>query len=211
MPGSGPARWGWHRLDSRVAERIVAAAGIRPGDLVLDVGAGHGALTAPLLDAGARVIAFEVHPGRAAALRRRFEGRAARVVMADAVDLRLPRRPFKVVANPPFFVLPAILRRLLSPGSRLERADLVAPRFVATKWASPGAPGAGRWGTTFQAQRGPTIPQRAFHDPAPEPVCLLVIRRLDAPNAERRGRSRVGEGPRASQNSAGLPSRHGRL
>jgi len=39
---------------------------------VLDVGAGQGALTGPLIQAGARVIAVELHPGRAEALRRRF-------------------------------------------------------------------------------------------------------------------------------------------
>ena len=45
--------WGWHRLADDWAERIVAAAGIRPGELVLDIGAGHGALTGPLVRAGA--------------------------------------------------------------------------------------------------------------------------------------------------------------
>jgi 23S rRNA (adenine-N6)-dimethyltransferase len=39
---------------------------------VLDIGAGQGALTRPLVQAGARVIAVELHPGRAEALRRQF-------------------------------------------------------------------------------------------------------------------------------------------
>ena len=58
-------------------------AAIRPGDLVVDLGAGHGALTSALLDAGARVVAVELHPARArlaarAVRRRRGDRRAGR-------------------------------------------------------------------------------------------------------------------------------------
>jgi 16S rRNA A1518/A1519 N6-dimethyltransferase RsmA/KsgA/DIM1 with predicted DNA glycosylase/AP lyase activity len=48
-----------------VGRPVVAGADIRPGELVYDLGAGDGALTGPLLAAGARVIAMELHPGRA--------------------------------------------------------------------------------------------------------------------------------------------------
>ena len=60
--GTSRRAWGWHRLDHEWAARIVAQAGIRPGELVLDIGAGEGALTAPLIRAGARVVAVELHP-----------------------------------------------------------------------------------------------------------------------------------------------------
>ena len=84
MPGAGAPgrRWGWHRLRAERAEQLVAVAAIRPGDLVLDLGAGDGALTEPLRAAGARVLAVELHPGRAERLRTRFapsrDGRPAR-------------------------------------------------------------------------------------------------------------------------------------
>ena len=65
MPASVPGRtaqpWGWHRLTDSWARRLVAKADVRPGELVLDIGAGHGALTAPLLAAGAHVVAVELH------------------------------------------------------------------------------------------------------------------------------------------------------
>lgn len=154
----------------------MAGAGIRPGTLVLDVGAGDGTITAALIDAGAHVIAIELHEGRLQTLRERF-GDRARVVRADAADLRLPRRAFSVVANPPFAATSPLLRRLLAPGSRLVSADLVLQRQAADRWLRPDAPGARRWGRTFVTHDGPTLPRRAFH-PAPRvDARVLRIRR----------------------------------
>jgi 23S rRNA (adenine-N6)-dimethyltransferase len=126
--------WGWHRLTDPWARRVVAAAGVGPEDLVLDLGAGDGALTRPLLATGARVVAVELHPGRLAALHRLAATEPQlRVVRADVTDLRWPRRPFRVVANPPYAGVSALLDRLLAPGSRLVQADLVLQRQPARR------------------------------------------------------------------------------
>lgn len=174
--GAPPPRWGWHQLDRRWAERLVADAGVAPGDLVVDVGAGTGAILAPLLDAGARVIAVEAHPERARLLRERF-GDAVVVVQADAAELRLPRRPYRVVANPPFGVTSALLRRLLQPGSRLRSADLIVQEQAARRWATAGGPGAGRWHRTFGISLGPLVPRSAFRPRPRVDARLLAIRR----------------------------------
>ena len=134
MPVSGPSRrlWGWHRLADDWAARIVAEAGVRPGELVFDIGAGEGALTAHLIRAGARVVAVELHPGRAARLAARFP--QATVVRADVRDLRLPLRPFRVVASPPYAITASLLALLLAPGTLLLAADLVLQRAVVRKY-----------------------------------------------------------------------------
>lgn len=186
MPApAGGTRWGFHRLASRVADRIVADAGIGPGDLVLDVGAGDGALTRPLVACGARVVAVELHPARAAELRRRFAAAAVTVVETDAADLWLPRRPFRVVANPPFASSVALLRRLTARGSRLERADLVLPAHLARRLAGGDLAGAARWQRAFVVAPPRRLERSAFTPPAPQPVALVVIERRRAPSAAR--------------------------
>jgi 23S rRNA (adenine-N6)-dimethyltransferase len=177
VPAESGTRWGWHQLDSRWARRVVEEAGIAPGDLVLDVGAGTGALTAALVAVGARVIAIELHPQRAAHLAERFDRRDVTVVRADASDLRLPRRPFKVVANPPFGITASLVKRLLSNGSRLLRADLIVPTYAARRWTSPTAPGLARWGVHYSIHLGRPPPRSAFRPPPPSGVALLVIER----------------------------------
>jgi 23S rRNA (adenine-N6)-dimethyltransferase len=149
---------------------------VRAGDLVLDIGAGTGALTCWLVEHGARVVAVELHPRRAGVLRRRFDERVV-VVQTDAGDLRLPRRPFRVVANPPFAATTAIMRRLLTPGSRLLGADLVVPRHVARRWVAPGAPGRARWSKQFMVERGGNLPRHAFDPPTRADAVVLRIRR----------------------------------
>ena len=179
MLAGGNVRWGWHRLAPRWAERLVADAGVAPGDLVLDIGAGDGAITAPLVAAGARVIAVELHPQRAALLRERFAdaGRRVTVVRADAADLRLPRRPFRVVASPPYAATALVLRRLLAPGSRLVAADLVLEHAAARRWATGRAPGAARWSRDFDAALGRRLPRSAFTPRPPIDSTTLLLRR----------------------------------
>ncbi|HVH23169.1 MAG TPA: rRNA adenine N-6-methyltransferase family protein, partial [Pseudonocardia sp.] len=88
--------WGWHRLHDEWARRVVAQSAVRAGDLVLDLGAGRGALTGPLVEAGATVLAVELNAGRARRLTDRFAAQPVRVVTADLAELRLPGRPFRV-------------------------------------------------------------------------------------------------------------------
>lgn len=168
--------WGWHQLERAWAEQLVADATIPRRAVVLDVGAGTGAITAPLLRAGARVIAVEAHRGRAVALRERFE-REIVVVEADAADLRLPTRPYYVVANPPFGVSTALLHRLLQPGSRLVAARLILQDAVARRWAGPEAPGARRWRRELRTTLGPRIPRHAFVPRSRVDARVLVIDR----------------------------------
>lgn len=144
---------------------------------MLDLGAGEGALTTHLITDGARVIAVELHPRRAQRLRERFAGARLTVVQADAGSLRLPRRPFRVVANPPYAITSVLLRSLLAPGSRLVAADLVLQRAVVRRYADGCAPGAGRWRASYEVRQGRSLPRRAFRPPPRVDSAVLIVRR----------------------------------
>jgi 23S rRNA (adenine-N6)-dimethyltransferase len=168
--------WGWHPLTDEWATRIVADAAVRPGELVLDIGAGHGALTAQLVGRGARVIAVELHPSRALYLCQRFAGLPVTVVQADAVSLRLPRRPFRVVASPPYAITSPLLRLLLAPSSRLTAADLVLQRAVVRRYAGQSAGGRRRQARQWRVRAGRSLPRRAFRPPPAVDSAVLVVR-----------------------------------
>lgn len=170
-------RWGWHELRPEWADRLVGLAGVAPGDIVLDIGAGRGMITRSLLEHGARVIAVELHPGRAQALRVAF-GREVIVVQHDAADLRLPGRPFSVVASLPYKSSSPILRRLLHSGSQLVEAHVVVQAQAAARWASPAAPGAARWQRVYRTSVGVTVPRRAFVPPPRVDSRVLAVRRV---------------------------------
>jgi len=142
----------------------VRAAAIRPGDLVVDLGAGHGALTSALVDAGARVVAVELHPARAQLLRERFADDAVTVVRADVATVRLPRRPFRVVANPPWAVAESVRAHLLRAPA-LVRADLVLPRWLARRWAAQSP----------HIAVGSSLRAESFSPPAPTGSAVAVL------------------------------------
>ena len=169
--------WGWHPLTDEWATRIVADAAVRPGELVLDIGAGHGVLTAELVERGARVIAVELHPARVRHLCRRFAGRPVTVVQADALSLRLPRRPFRVVASPPYAITSPLLRQLLAPSSQLTAADLVLQRAAVRRYASGWAAGPRRRARQWRVRAGRSLPRRAFRPPPAVDSAVLVVRR----------------------------------
>jgi 23S rRNA (adenine-N6)-dimethyltransferase len=169
--------WGWHRLDSRGVRRTVDAVGVVAGDLVLDVGAGDGVITRELLARGASVVAVELHPRRAADLRAAFRGERVVVVQADAADLRLPRRPFKVAANPPFGITTALLRRLTSARSNLDCAGVVVPTWAAGRWTACRGGGRAASRQVFRFESGGRIPAGAFTPRAPRDAALLLITR----------------------------------
>jgi 23S rRNA (adenine-N6)-dimethyltransferase len=189
-PGRGPRtrsardlrrrRLGQNLLtDPSVAARVVHLADVARGDLVVDVGAGCGALTAPLLARGARVVAIEVDP---AMLRELTTGAASRdrleVVRGDALEVPLPTEPFRVVANPPFGLTTSLLRRLLGGDAPLRDATLVLQRETAQRVS--GAPTVGRsslgWAPWFEMRVVERIDRRAFRPVPAADAAVLQVR-----------------------------------
>ena len=170
--GRSRRSWGWHQLDPAFAAQLVADADLPPDALVLDIGAGEGAITLPLVEAGARVVAIEANRGRAARLGD-LVGDRAKVVRVDAGEMYLPRRPGHVVANPPYSITSCLVPLLLQPGSRLVRAHLVLQRQAAARWCDA-VVHTPRFSRRFAAQIGRPIPRREF-DPRPRVDSRVLI------------------------------------
>jgi 23S rRNA (adenine-N6)-dimethyltransferase len=181
---SGRARSQHFLRSPRLAAAIVADASVRPGELVLDLGAGSGRLVQPLAAAGAHVRAVELDPLWAAKLRERF--RAApnvEVVEDDILRVPLPARPFRVVANLPFHLTTAMLHRLLDdPGTPLRRADVLVEWEVARKrglcWPSTMLNVV--WGARYELDVVRRVPAACFEPhPDADAGLLRIVRRSE--------------------------------
>jgi 23S rRNA (adenine-N6)-dimethyltransferase len=150
---------------------VVAAAQLRPGELVVDLGAGTGSLSVPLARTGARVIAVELHPGRAEELRRRLRDYDAVVVERDLATFRPPGRPFRVVANPPFPQTATVLA-MLAAARRLVRADLVLETGVVRQLEAGERRSARRLGARWVLD----LPPAAFVPAPPVATSLVTLR-----------------------------------
>jgi 16S rRNA (adenine1518-N6/adenine1519-N6)-dimethyltransferase len=126
-------RFGQHFLEPAWQTKVIAACQVGPGDAVVEIGPGRGALTMPLVERGAHVLAVEVDRDLAAAL----EARALpglQVVTGDFLRLdwdvlvagwrRPAAGPIRVVGNLPYNISSPILFRLLEvAGTRPEVRD----------------------------------------------------------------------------------------
>jgi 16S rRNA (adenine1518-N6/adenine1519-N6)-dimethyltransferase len=130
------------------------------GRRVLEVGPGGGVLTAELLAAGARVLAWEVDLAWAAELRRRLAAPRLVPVVGDALAIawgRLPA-PTLVAGNLPYNVATAILERLLPHHARVPRAAFLVQKEVAERLvAGPGDPAYGSLSVVVAAYARPVL------------------------------------------------------
>jgi 23S rRNA (adenine-N6)-dimethyltransferase len=167
-----------------LAAQLVRDAKVGRGDLVVEVGAGTGVLTAELERRAGRVRAIELDPVWAQRLRNRFAGsNRVEVAEGDVLRVPLPAEPFHVVANVPFNTTTQLLRRLLDdPAVSLTRADLILQWEVARKRAGrPRTALSASWSPWWRFRLGRRVPRTAFRpQPAVDAGVLVVERRRDA-------------------------------
>ncbi|HVS79680.1 MAG TPA: 16S rRNA (adenine(1518)-N(6)/adenine(1519)-N(6))-dimethyltransferase RsmA [Candidatus Paceibacterota bacterium] len=122
--------------------RIVDAADIRPGETVLEIGPGKGGLTERLLEAGGNVTAIEKDARLIPFLREKFakeiESGALSLLERDALEFDTGeiKSGYKLVANIPYYITGAIIRKFLSSGRKPSAMVLLVQREVAERIAA---------------------------------------------------------------------------
>ncbi|MFE9256254.1 16S rRNA (adenine(1518)-N(6)/adenine(1519)-N(6))-dimethyltransferase RsmA [Streptomyces sp. NPDC006879] len=131
-------------IDANTVRRIVRTAGVRPQDVVVEVGPGLGSLTLALLDAAAHVTAVEIDDVLAAALPATIEARMPQkagsfaLVHSDAMLVEeLPGpAPTALVANLPYNVAVPVLLHMLERFPTIERTLVMVQSEVADRLAA---------------------------------------------------------------------------
>jgi 16S rRNA (adenine1518-N6/adenine1519-N6)-dimethyltransferase len=188
-------RLGQHFLvRETILASIASAACPEPGETVIEIGPGRGALTAHLLERAGRVVAIEIDPVLAQYVREKFrESPKLEVVEADVLRAPLDGYgPVTVAGNLPYYITSPIVDKTLELGGLLRRAVFLVQQEVARRLAA--APGTRDYGylsvlAQCQAEVSVLFPvSRAAFRPPPK-VDSAVVRLL--PRAEGSSRAEV--------------------
>jgi 16S rRNA (adenine1518-N6/adenine1519-N6)-dimethyltransferase len=186
-------------VDPNTIRKIVSAASIEPGSLVVEVGAGLGALTVGLVAAGASVIAIEQDRSLEPALAEVVgDLDDVEVVWGDAVTLDYDRllggRAARVVSNLPYQVATPLVLRVLQEVDLVSELLVMVQREVGDRLvASPGTEAYGAVSAKiayFASSRVEFKVSRAVFLPEPdvESVVVRLTRRPEPPVlGDRRG------------------------
>lgn len=167
-----------------IVDEIVHAAELTPGEPVLEVGPGIGTLTQGLAQSGADVTAIELDRRLLEVLDTTLASYDnVRIVHGDVLKLDVPsimnHKPFKVVANLPYYITTPIIMSLLESKLPIERLVVMVQKEVALRMvAKPGTKDYGALSVAVQYYTEPNIvldvPPKSFL-PAPA-VTSSVIR-----------------------------------
>jgi 16S rRNA (adenine1518-N6/adenine1519-N6)-dimethyltransferase len=180
-------RFGQHFLsDTGVIDAIVAAIDPRPGDALIEIGPGLGALTQPLVERCGRMTVIELDRDLAARLRKHP---SLDVVEADALTVDFAARggkgrKLRIAGNLPYNISTPILFHLLDAAAQVQDQHFMLQKEVVERMAAgPGSKAYGRLSVMLQWRYHIEplfdVPPDAF-DPPPR-VDSAVVRMLPWP------------------------------
>lgn len=123
-------------IDRGVLAKIIGAAGIEPGDHVIEVGPGPGVLTRALAEKAGKVTAVEIDAGLAGSLRETLADLPnVEIITGDILETPPDRlagsSPYKVVANLPYYITSPTLRHFLEAAHQPQRLVVMVQKEVA--------------------------------------------------------------------------------
>ncbi|GAB4173678.1 MAG: 16S rRNA (adenine(1518)-N(6)/adenine(1519)-N(6)) -dimethyltransferase RsmA [Wenzhouxiangellaceae bacterium] len=179
-------------VDENVIRRIVGAIAPNPGDRLVEIGPGLGALTGPLLERVERLDVIELDRDLAGGLAERLgHPPGLRIHQADALGFDFAQLaadgPLRVVGNLPYNISTPLLFHLLGQADVLTDMHFMLQKEVVDRiTARPGTRTWGRLGVMVQfraqAERLFRVPPGAFRPPpkVESAVVRIVPRVLDA-------------------------------
>jgi 16S rRNA (adenine1518-N6/adenine1519-N6)-dimethyltransferase len=177
-------------MDGGVSRKIAALSVSEPGAHVIEVGAGTGALTCALLEAGADLTALEIDHDLIAILREREDLAAAQIVEGDALtfdfDARTVGRTWTAAGNLPYNVATPLILRLFELDNPPERIVAMIQKDVAERFvAKPGTPEFGSLSLFVQfharVRRALTLGPQSFYPKPGVDSAVVVLERLTTP------------------------------
>ena len=136
--------------DAGIIDRILRAINAKPGEHLLEIGPGQGALTEGLLGSGAQLDVVELDKDLVPVLQHRFGLRDNfRLHQGDALkfdfnQLGVAPRSLKVVGNLPYNISTPLIFHLLQHASLIRDMHFMLQKEVVERLAA--GPGGGDWG-----------------------------------------------------------------
>ncbi len=126
-------------INKTIQKKIVSFLDLSPADLVLEIGAGKGAMTLHPAESGAKLWAVEVDKKILPELERKLASFSnVQLLPQEIQSVRLadlePAGKFKVVGNIPYHLTSPILDWLVAQKERVERAVIMIQREVAKRF-----------------------------------------------------------------------------
>ncbi|HVA28186.1 MAG TPA: 16S rRNA (adenine(1518)-N(6)/adenine(1519)-N(6))-dimethyltransferase RsmA, partial [Candidatus Baltobacteraceae bacterium] len=178
-------------MDGGAAQRIARLAldGAPTGARIVEIGAGTGALTQALLEAGADVTAIEIDPQLIAILGNRPQLRAAHIVQADAMEYDYASyakgKPWLATGNLPYNVATPLMLDFIEMEGGPSTLTVMIQKDVANRLAAkPSTPAYGSLSIAVQyamiVERAFTLGPRAFYpQPKVDSTVVRLIRRSE--------------------------------
>ncbi len=186
-----PRKLGQHFLRAGAVDKLLRVIAPAPGDVFLEIGPGRGALTLPLAQRCARIVAVELDAKLAERLRAEAPPNVE-IVTADALEADLHAlipAGSRLVGNLPYYVSSPLMRRFLELRGHVRDLHVMLQDEVARRIASP--PGSKEYGilsvlyglvadTALAAQ----FPPGSFVPPPKVSSAVLRAVFLDQPRAK---------------------------
>lgn len=174
-------------ISRHVVDDIIKTAELLPGEPVLEIGPGIGTLTQGLAQSKADVTAVELDRRLLEVLDTTLaDYKNVKIIHGDILKVNIPEimnhKPFKVVANLPYYITTPIIMSLLEMKLPIERLVVMVQKEVAERMVAQ--PGTKAYGALSAAVQYYTEPSIAFDVlpksflPAPEVTSSVVCCKL---------------------------------